>query len=194
MQQAVQFQLNQKDLHLKPGDVILSNHPRAGGSHLPDLTVITPVFYGKDPKPQFFLANRGHHADIGGLTPGSMPPMSTHINEEGAIFISFKIVSESTFQQKELTELFNMPAKFPGCTGSRNLSDNIADLTAQIAANQRGTTLVQDLIDEYTLPIVHKYMDWIQQAAENSVRDLLKSTATRLNSSVLFAQESASKN
>jgi len=84
MQQAVQFQLTAQK-KLVPGDVILSNHPEAGGSHLPDLTIITPVFIDED-KPSFFIANRGHHADIGGLTPGSMPPMSTSINEEGAIF------------------------------------------------------------------------------------------------------------
>ena len=132
MQQAVQYQLKQK-IPLSPGDVILSNHPVAGGSHLPDLTVITPVFHGGSPEPQFFLANRGHHADIGGLTPGSMPPNSNHINQEGAIFKSFKIVSKSVFNEKELTDKFSDPAKHPGCSGSRNLSDNIADLKAQIA-------------------------------------------------------------
>ena len=117
MQQAVQYQLKQK-ISISPGDVILSNHPVAGGSHLPDLTVITPVFYGESTSPQFFLANRGHHADIGGLTPGSMPPNSNHINQEGAIFKSFKIVSKSVFNEKELIEKFNDPARHPGCSGN----------------------------------------------------------------------------
>ena len=131
MQQAVQFQLSQ-GIEINSGDVLLSNHPVAGGSHLPDLTVITPVFHGNEVKPQFFLANRGHHADIGGLTPGSMPPMSTHINEEGAIFKSFKIVKKSEFQENELTAIFNEPSKYKDCSGSRNLPDNIADLRAQV--------------------------------------------------------------
>ena len=188
MQQAVQYQLT-ASLDLSPGDVILSNHPIAGGSHLPDLTVITPVFHKDETTPHFFLANRGHHADIGGLTPGSMPPMSTHINEEGAIFKSFKILKKSEFQEEELTELFNAPAVHEGCSGSRNLADNIADLRAQIAANQRGITLVTDLIEEYTRPMVHKYMGWIQQAAEESVRQLLKATVKKLNKSKLHATD-----
>ena len=179
MQQAVQFQLAQ-NIPINKGDVILSNHPRAGGSHLPDLTVITPVFDDSSPKPIFFLANRGHHADIGGATPGSMPPMSTHINQEGAQFVSFKIVDRGTFMEKELTDKFNEPAQFKGCTGSRNLEDNFADLKAQIAANQRGIYLVTELIDEFSLPVVTRYMDWIQEAAEKSVRTLLIKTASTL--------------
>ncbi|CAG5101529.1 Oidioi.mRNA.OKI2018_I69.YSR.g17179.t1.cds [Oikopleura dioica] len=158
MQQAVQFQLSvQKSL--VPGDVILSNHSEAGGSHLPDLTVITPVFIDSDNKPSFFIANRGHHADIGGLTPGSMPPMSTSINEEGAIFRSFKIVSAGDFQESALIAHLNEPAKHPGCTGTQNLSDNLADLHAQIAANVRGSQLVKELIEEYSFPRVLKYMN-----------------------------------
>ena len=153
MQQAVQFQLQQK-ISINRGDVILSNHPKAGGSHLPDLTVITPVFEKSGNRPIFFLANRGHHADIGGATPGSMPPMSTHLNQEGAQFVSFKIVDNNNFMEEELTEKFKEPGRFDGCSGSRNLADNFADLKAQIAANQRGIYLVSDLIDEYTLPVV----------------------------------------
>ena len=84
------------DLHR--GDVILANHPKAGGSHLPDLTVITPVFYPGQEKPVFFVANRGHHADIGGITPGSMPPHSNFLWQEGASFKSFKIVDKGNFQ------------------------------------------------------------------------------------------------
>lgn len=83
---------------IQPGDVILSNHPQAGGSHLPDLTVITPVFYPGEKKPVFFVASRGHHADIGGITPGSMPPHSKSIFEEGAVFKSFYLVRGGVFQ------------------------------------------------------------------------------------------------
>ena len=188
MQQAVQFQLEQS-IPINRGDVILSNHPQAGGSHLPDLTVITPVFGTSGSKPIFFLANRGHHADIGGATPGSMPPMSTSLNEEGAQFVSFKIVDNNNFMEAELKQKFEEPGSFPGCSGSRNLADNFADLKAQIAANQRGIHLVSDLIAEYTLPVVTRYMDWIQQAAEESVRTLLKNTSTKLGN-YLSATES----
>ena len=117
-----------------------------------------------------------HVCPLGGLTPGSMPPNSTHINQEGAIFKSFKIVNASKFQEDELKAKFEAPAQHPGCTGSRNLHDNIADLRAQIAANQRGISLVTELIEEYSFDTVQKYMGWIQKAAEESVRALLKDT------------------
>ena len=91
MQSTVRYQMTALEGQIHDGDVILANHPKAGGSHLPDLTVITPVFYGGASKPVFFVANRGHHADIGGITPGSMPPHSKHLYQEGATFKSFKV-------------------------------------------------------------------------------------------------------
>ncbi|XP_014811625.1 PREDICTED: 5-oxoprolinase [Calidris pugnax] len=100
MQETVQFQIRNLGEDLREGDVILSNHPCAGGSHLPDLTVITPVFWPGVPKPVFFVASRGHHADIGGITPGSMPPHSKTLQEEGAVFISFKLVKDGVFQEE----------------------------------------------------------------------------------------------
>ncbi|KAL3169991.1 hypothetical protein MRX96_015066 [Rhipicephalus microplus] len=100
MQEAVQYQMMMLGDNLVPGDVLLSNHPQAGGSHLPDLTVITPVFYKDQPRPVFFVANRGHHADIGGISPGSMPANSHTILEEGATFVSFKVVQAGAFQQE----------------------------------------------------------------------------------------------
>ncbi|KAM7282648.1 hypothetical protein ISCGN_002775 [Ixodes scapularis] len=100
MQEAVQYQMKALGENILPGDVILSNHPQAGGSHLPDLTVITPVFYPGEPRPVFFVANRGHHADIGGISPGSMPAHSHSILEEGATFLSFKLVQAGVFQQE----------------------------------------------------------------------------------------------
>nr|CAD2204251.1 unnamed protein product [Meloidogyne enterolobii] len=107
------------DENFKRGDVYLSNHPKAGGSHLPDLTVITPVFISDDSKtPDFFLANRGHHSDIGGLCPGSMPPHSTHLEQEGVVFISFKLVSEGHLNEKELKDILNAPCNIPGCSSA----------------------------------------------------------------------------
>uniref|UniRef100_A0AC34GWY0 5-oxoprolinase n=1 Tax=Panagrolaimus sp. ES5 TaxID=591445 RepID=A0AC34GWY0_9BILA len=180
MQAAVQYQLNYHGKNgLKPGDVLLSNHPIAGGSHLPDLTVITPVFIGNSKEPDFFVANRGHHADIGGLSPGSMPPHSTRLIEEGAIFTTFKIVSEGKFQEDELIEILKAPGKVPGCAGSRNLKDNLADLRAQIAANQKGINLLEELIKAYGTDTVKKYMAHIQSAAENTVRQMLINNANK---------------
>lgn len=170
MQETVRFQINTRGDSLKDGDVILSNHPQAGGSHLPDLTVITPVFYPKIPKPVFFVASRGHHADIGGISPGSMPPHSKSLTEEGAAFKSFLLVDGGVFNEsgikKELT-----------VAGSRNLSDNISDLKAQIAANHKGIQLVRELIDIYGLEVVQAFMNYIQQNAADCVRDMLKEIA-----------------
>jgi 5-oxoprolinase (ATP-hydrolysing) len=142
--------------NLQRGDVILANHPKAGGSHLPDLTVITPVFHADDSEqPVFFVANRGHHADIGGISPGSMPPHSNFLWQEGASFKSFYLVRGGKFQEAELiAALRDEPAKYPGCSGTRLLQDNLSDLHAQIAANQKGIQLVGELIDQYGLDVV----------------------------------------
>ncbi|KAK6019089.1 hydantoinase/oxoprolinase [Ostertagia ostertagi] len=138
MQYAVRYQIDHLGLDgIHKGDVILSNHPRAGGSHLPDLTIITPVFFENIAKPVFYLANRGHHADIGGIVPGSMPPNATSLEQEGATFVSFKIVDKGVFREDLLNEKLSKPGTIPGCSGTRNLADNIADLKAQIAANNK---------------------------------------------------------
>ncbi|TDZ15525.1 Uncharacterized protein Cob_v011656 [Colletotrichum orbiculare MAFF 240422] len=132
---------------LEPGDVILSNHPCAGGTHLPDLTVITPVFDDDDDPKRilFFVANRGHHTDIGDILAGSMPPNSTELWQEGAAIESFKLVSRGVFDEAGLVhELSVKPARYPGCSGTRTLRDNIADLKASVAANNRGIRLIQD--------------------------------------------------
>ncbi|CAD5218803.1 unnamed protein product [Bursaphelenchus okinawaensis] len=179
MQATVKFQIQNLKDNIHRNDVILCNHPSAGGSHLPDLTVITPIFYGDSKTPDFFVANRGHHSDIGGLVPGSMPPHSTSLSQEGATFVSFKIVDKGEFKEKELKEAFMEPVKVPGCSGSRNLRDNIADLNAQIAANQKGIYLLNELVESYTLDIVKAYMDHIKSNAETAVRALLIDTAER---------------
>ncbi|KAG5268176.1 hypothetical protein AALO_G00209110 [Alosa alosa] len=179
MQETVQYQLKALGNTLKEGDVILSNHPCAGGSHLPDLTVITPVFWRGVSGPVFFVASRGHHADIGGITPGSMPPHSKSLQEEGAVFTSFKLVTGGVFQEQAVTEALMAPAQYPGCSGTRNLHDNLSDLRAQVAANQRGSHLVSELIGSYGLAVVQAYMGYIQSNAELAVRDMLKEFARR---------------
>uniref|UniRef100_A0A8C5EKS9 5-oxoprolinase, ATP-hydrolysing n=1 Tax=Gouania willdenowi TaxID=441366 RepID=A0A8C5EKS9_GOUWI len=177
MQETVQYQIKSMGSKLKEGDVILSNHPCAGGSHLPDLTVITPVFNKGVSGPVFFVASRGHHADIGGITPGSMPPHSTSLQQEGAVFVSFKLVTGGIFQEEAVTEALMAPAQYPDCSGTRNLHDNLSDLRAQVAANQRGSTLVGELIDSYGLAVVQAYMGYIQSNAELAVRDMLRDFA-----------------
>ncbi|XP_033333786.2 5-oxoprolinase [Megalopta genalis] len=180
MQETVQYQMRFFKGEFSRGDVILANHPSAGGSHLPDLTVITPVFYKEVKKPVFFVASRGHHADIGGITPGSMPPHSTTLLQEGAAFKSFLLVHKGVFREKELTEELMAPGKIPGSSGTRNLGDNFSDLKAQISANHKGSLLVNELIDIYGLDVVQAYMGHIQQNAETAVRDMLKSYGEKL--------------
>uniref|UniRef100_A0A9J7ZTN4 5-oxoprolinase, ATP-hydrolysing n=1 Tax=Cyprinus carpio carpio TaxID=630221 RepID=A0A9J7ZTN4_CYPCA len=173
------FQIKAAGGSMQEGDVILSNHPCAGGSHLPDLTVITPVFRDGMRVPVFFVASRGHHADIGGITPGSMPPHSTCLQQEGAVFTSFKLVTGGGISMVSVTEALMTPAQYPGCSGTRNLRDNLSDLRAQVAANQRGCQLVGELIASYGLEVVQAYMGYIQSNAELAVRDMLKDFARR---------------
>ncbi|KAI9280751.1 Hydantoinase B/oxoprolinase-domain-containing protein [Sporodiniella umbellata] len=173
---AVVYQLKHYKDNLFEGDVIMTNHPSAGGSHLPDITIITPVF--NEGKIVFFVASRGHHADIGGISPGSMPPHSKELYQEGAAIKSFKIVAKGQFDQEGLEKhLCTIPASYPGCSGSRAFRDNISDLKAQIAANQKGIMLVKSLIEEYSLEVVQAYMMHIRRNAAEAVRALLKQIA-----------------
>ncbi|CAH2231731.1 jg14311 [Pararge aegeria aegeria] len=193
MQETVQYQMKVRGDSLKPGDVLLANHPKAGGSHLPDLTVITPVFHKSSNLPIFFVASRGHHADIGGLTPGSMPPHSTSLAQEGAAFKSMLLVDGGLLNEELLVQELMKPGEVEGCSGTRNLSDNLSDLKAQVAANQRGIQLVNELINQYGLDVVQGYMAHIQQNAELAVRDMLKeiakNTIAKTGSTVLEATE-----
>lgn len=173
---------------LQPGDVILSNSPMCGGVHLPDLTTITPVFDAAGKEILFWTASRGHHADVGGIQPGSMPPNSREIWEEGAVFTAFKIVSNGgILNETELISHLMSPAKYPGCSATRCLKDNVSDLRAQIAANQRGATLIGKLIQDYGLQTVLVYMGEIQGAAELAVRNLLKDVVVRKGKTVFEA-------
>lgn len=174
MSDAVRYQRKYWGENILPGDVLVSNHPQlAGGSHLPDITVITPVFI--EGKVAFFVASRGHHADVGGVAPGSMPPLSKTLLEEGAAIIAFKLVQNGDFQEAGISELLLAPGKLHGNYGTRNLSDNISDLKAQVAANRKGAALMNELVIEYGLSVVQTYMVHIQSCAEAAVREMLRS-------------------
>ncbi len=153
--------------HIKPGDVYMLNDPYAGGTHLPDITVITPVFLD-DTTPTYYVASRGHHADIGGTTPGSMPSNSTSIEEEGIRFTNFMLVKEGEFQEETLIKALKS-----GPYPTRNVEQNIADLKAQIAANERGVMQVTHLVDDFGADIVSAYMMHVQNNAEEAVRRVI---------------------
>ncbi len=171
---------------LKRGDVLVSNHPEFGGTHLPDITVITPSFSGDEII--FYVASRAHHADIGGILPGSMPPQSRELFQEGAAIKTEKLVSEGSFNEKRITELLHTePAQWPGCSGTRCLADNLNDLKAQIAANQKGINLISTLIEDYGQEVVQFYMVNIQNNAELSVKNLLKDVSKRFEGQDLTA-------
>lgn len=154
-------------VELRPGDAYVTNNPYRGGTHLPDVTVITPVF-GDDGQVLFFAASRGHHADIGGLTPGSMPPHSTMLEEEGVVIEAFPLVREGRFQERELVRVLTS-ARYP----ARNPAQNVADLQAQVAANERGAQELRRLVEHFGLPTVQAYMGHVRENAAESVRRAL---------------------
>ncbi|MBV1932146.1 MAG: hydantoinase B/oxoprolinase family protein, partial [Porticoccaceae bacterium] len=152
----------------QPGEAYLVNSPYTGGTHLPDLTVVTPVFVSNNGAPTFFVATRAHHADIGGITPGSIPPDSTSIEQEGVLFENFQLLSDGDFQVEELTEKL-ASGDYP----ARNIEQNIADLQAQVAANVLGNNELQALVREYGLDVVAAYMGYVQDNAEEAVRRVI---------------------
>lgn len=182
MGEAVRNQIRLRKHDLQPGDVLVTNHPAVGGSHLPDITVITPVWQGMEPI--FYVASRGHHADIGGISPGSMPPFSRALEEEGACITSFKLVENNVFKEMEISRLLLAPGKIkrgPGqaaISGTRRLSDTISDLKAQVAANQKGMDLMTEMIAHYSLDVVVAYMTHIRENAASSVRSMLGRIST----------------
>jgi 5-oxoprolinase (ATP-hydrolysing) len=151
--------------NLKKGDVYASNNPYNGGTHLPDITVITPVFNQAGTQILFYVASRGHHADVGGITPGSMPPNSHNITEEGVLLDNFQLIKQGQFQETELRELL-INQTYP----VRNLDQNIADLIAQVNANAKGVEELQRIVEHYGLFTVQAYMNFVQNHAEESVR------------------------
>jgi len=150
---------------LAPGDVYVLNDPYAGGTHLPDVTVITPVFDDAGERILFFVGSRGHHADIGGITPGSMPPDSRTIEDEGVLITNFKLVERGRMREGELRALLE-GAKHP----ARNVEQNLADLRAQIAANEKGREELLKMVRHFGLDVVQAYMGHVQDNAEESVR------------------------
>ena len=161
------IRLNEGDIH--PGDVFALNAPYNGGTHLPDITVVTPVFDDAGKEILFYTASRGHHADVGGTAPGSMTPLATTVDEEGVLFDNFRIVERGRFREKDLhTLLTDHP--YP----ARNPHQNIADLKAQIAANERGVAELRKMVDHFGLDVVQAYMGHVQDNAAESVRRVLE--------------------
>jgi 5-oxoprolinase (ATP-hydrolysing) len=149
---------------LKPGDVYMLNAPYNGGTHLPDITVVTPVFGENSPDLLFFVAARGHHADIGGIAPGSMSPKATRIEEEGVYIDPFKLVARGRFREAELRDLLTK-APYP----ARNPAQNVADLKAQVAANEKGADELRAMVRHYGLGVVRAYMGHVQENAAEAV-------------------------
>ena len=164
---SVQAVRNANRGQLRRGDVYMLNAPYDGGTHLPDITVITPVFAtaGEGREPDSFVASRAHHADIGGITPGSMPPMSRSVTEEGVLFTNFKLVSGGQFQESALRQQLGA-GRWP----ARNPDQNVADLKAQIAANERGIAELERVIARHGFGTVRHYMQRVQDNAEECVR------------------------
>lgn len=155
-------------LDMNPGDVFVQNNPYNGGSHLPDITVVTPVFDNDGKNVVFYLASRAHHADVGGIAPGSMSPHATTIQEEGVVIDCMKLVSDGEFLEDELRAVL-LGNEYP----VRNFEQNMADLKAQVAANNKGVTELAKLVNSYGLETVHAYMGYIQDNAEESVRNAI---------------------
>jgi N-methylhydantoinase B len=165
MSESVRSLINAKGDTIKAGNVYLSNNPYNGGTHLPDVTAITPVFNEQENQIIFYVASRGHQADIGGITPGSMPPHSKTVEEEGIIFDNFLLVEQGNFQETAVRELL-LNHSYP----ARNPEQNIADFKAQIAANERGVQELRKMVEQYGLQTVQAYMKFVQDNAEEAVR------------------------
>ncbi len=166
MGESVRAIINAFESVMKKGDVYVLNNPYRGGTHLPDITVVTPVYTDDDPKPTFFTASRGHHADIGGITAGSMPPNSRVIEDEGALIDPTLLVENGVMVESKILSLLT-ECKHP----ARNVGMNISDLKAQIAANNRGLISLTSLIEAYGLEKVYAYMHFVRQNAEDCIRD-----------------------
>ena len=168
MSESVKTIAEQRKGTIEPGDVFMLNTPYNGGTHLPDVTVITPVFDPAGDNILFYVASRGHHAEIGGATPGSVPPNSTHIDEEGVLIDNFQLVAGGRLLEEETETLFTS-APFP----TRNFRHNLSDLKAQIAGNEKGVQELRKMIEHFGLDVVHAYMMHVQDNAEECVRRVL---------------------
>jgi len=168
MSESVRTVIRENLGRMRPGDVYMLNAPYNGGTHLPDVTVITPVFDDAGDDVLFFVGARGHHADIGGRTPGSSPPDSTHIDDEGVLIDNFLLVEQGTLREQQTRELL-ASGKYP----CRNIDQNLADLAAQIAANETGQQELLKMIDHFGREVVQAYMGHVQDNAEESVRRVI---------------------
>lgn len=175
---AVRFQIQYWGDNLKPGDILATNHPKAMGTHLPDITIISPVYIkdadGND-ELVAFLGSRAHHAEIGGTKPGSMDSSANSLDMEGAKFMAWKVVEDGKFDYDGIQKYFiDELKKIPGSSPTRKVSDNISDIKAAIAANQKGTNLLMDVFGEYGVKMVLFYMQGIKDTSEMAVRQFLK--------------------
>ncbi len=168
MGDSVQAVIRQHGNAMSSGDVFVLNAPYNGGTHLPDITVITPIFLTGETQPSFYTASRGHHADIGGITPGSMPPTSKTVDQEGVLIDNLVLVERGRFREAEMRALL-ASGPYP----ARNIDQNIADLGAQIAANERGATELRRMVDQFGLAVVRAYMGHVQNNAEEQVRRVI---------------------
>jgi 5-oxoprolinase (ATP-hydrolysing) len=168
MDRSVETIIRERGGEMRPGDSFMLNAPYNGGTHLPDITVVTPVFDDNGARVLFYVASRGHHEDIGGLTPGSMTPRATRIEEEGVYIDNFKLVEEGRFLEAETRALLS-GAKYP----ARRPDKNIADLKAQVAANAKGEAELNRMVAHFGLDVVEAYMRHVQDNAEEAVRRLI---------------------
>ena len=169
MSESVHIVIRNRQGKMKPGDSYILNNPYNGGTHLPDITVITPVFEQVRGNILFYVASRGHHADVGGITPGSMPPDSRVIDEEGVLIDDVQLIDEGRFLEKEIRELL-LGAKYP----VRNVEQNLADIRAQVAANEKGVQELREMVAHFGLDVVIAYMQHVQDNAEGAVKNVLK--------------------
>ena len=174
MSESIKTVMRENAGHMVAGDAFVINDPYHGGTHLPDVTVITPVFDRAGREILFYVGSRGHHADIGGVTPGSMPPFSRHLDEEGVRFINFRLLEgrgpaqPAIFREQALREVLAS-----GSWPARNPDQNVADLRAQVAANEKGREEILAMVDAYGLDVVRAYMRHVQDNAEESVRRVI---------------------
>jgi 5-oxoprolinase (ATP-hydrolysing) len=168
MSESIQSLMAARGDTIQPGDVYGSNNPYQGGTHLPDITVMTPVFVAGFDHPTFYVASRGHHADIGGITPGSMPPNSTTLEEEGVLLDNVCLIADGQFHESALLNILTA-TPYP----ARNPQQNLADLKAQVAANARGVQELQRIVQHYGIKTVQAYMQHVQDYAEVSVRRVI---------------------
>jgi len=170
---SVQAVIRNNPGNIRPGDAFVLNDPYAGGTHLPDITVITPVFDATRTNILFYVGSRGHHADVGGITPGSMPPHSKHINQEGILIRNVKLVDAGVLRETEMRQLLAGNGQ-PGTPCARNIEQNLADLRAQIAANEKGREELLKMVDSFGLDVVHAYMRHVQANAQHCVRQVIR--------------------